>query len=229
MNTTLQACLFSSGTPRLCAFARLRYYVLSAFIHCLVLGGVLFITPESHTQLFDNIDFVVLEKAGKAQSSQSTGTQIPPVQQKKISSPPTVNENKSPASPLKEALAQNQASDARRMGETTISLENFEGREPRNATEEYLAHLRQHVRENNHYPTLSRRLGEEGVVVLRLTLNRNGSLMKLEVVQQCPYHRLNDAAFEGVTRAAPFGEFPAELPFEQWRITMPVRFQLSAG
>ena len=44
------------------------------------------------------------------------------------------------------------------------------------------------------YPSLSRRLGEEGKLVLRVELNKNGHVSSASVIESSSYKRLDDAA-----------------------------------
>ena len=44
------------------------------------------------------------------------------------------------------------------------------------------------------YPPLSRRLGEEGKLVLRVELNKNGHVSTASVIESSSYKRLDDAA-----------------------------------
>jgi TonB family protein len=51
------------------------------------------------------------------------------------------------------------------------------------------------------YPKLSRRLGEEGVVVVHLILSPDGKLVEADILKSSGYARLDQAALEGVQSA----------------------------
>lgn len=103
----------------------------------------------------------------------------------------------------------------------------LQGRAPENESERYLSELRNQIAEQQTYPLPSKALGEEGSVKVRLTLRRDGALIKIEVFDPSPFARLNDAAIKAASRAAPFKPFPSEVSFELWQITLPIRFTLS--
>lgn len=109
------------------------------------------------------------------------------------------------------------------IGESDIES-SLRGRAPSNETERYLAEIRDQIARQQAYPAPSRAFREEGTVKIRLTLNRSGSVVKIELMEASLYKRLNDAAMKAATRAAPFRSFPEEVSFETWKVTLPVRF-----
>ncbi|MBK7844161.1 MAG: energy transducer TonB [Bdellovibrionales bacterium] len=112
------------------------------------------------------------------------------------------------------------------IGESDIES-SLRGRAPVNETERYLAEIRDQIARQQTYPASSRAFREEGTVKVRLTLNRSGSVVKIELIESSPYKRLNDAAMRAATKASPFKPFPDETKFETWKITLPVRFILA--
>jgi protein TonB len=114
------------------------------------------------------------------------------------------------------------------IGESDIES-SLRGRAPVNETERYLAEIRDQIARQQTYPAPSRSFREEGTVRIRLTLNRSGSVVKIELMEASPYKRLNDAAMRAATKASPFRPFPDEVKFETWKITLPVRFVLAQG
>ncbi len=78
------------------------------------------------------------------------------------------------------------------------------------------------------YPSLSRKRGEQGVVLLRVHVLADGRADQLEVLQSSGYERLDDAALRAVKR---WQFVPAKLGEEAvaaW-VRVPVRFDLTAG
>lgn len=112
------------------------------------------------------------------------------------------------------------------VGESDIESE-LKGRVPANDKERYLAEIRQKIARFQNYPRSSRVLNEQGSVKLLLTIQRNGSLTKVELVRGTPFERLNTAAMTAATEAGPFKEFPAEVKYASWRITLPIHFSLN--
>lgn len=76
------------------------------------------------------------------------------------------------------------------------------------------------------YPPLSRRLGEQGVVVLRVAIDEHGVPVAVEVHRSSGYARLDEAAREAVRRARfhPYREGAQARPAIA---LVPVRFELT--
>lgn len=49
------------------------------------------------------------------------------------------------------------------------------------------------------YPSLSRRLGEQGVVTLRVLINESGQPLRVDLKLSSGFQRLDDAALQAVT------------------------------
>ncbi len=112
------------------------------------------------------------------------------------------------------------------VGESNVELE-LEGVAPKNERQKYLAQVRGKIAMGQVYPKASRRFREEGTVRLLLTVERNGSLSKIEVVGKSKFKRLDDAALKAVTKVAPFNSFPKTVAFHKWKIKLPIKFSLS--
>jgi TonB family protein len=112
-------------------------------------------------------------------------------------------------------------------GETNLEEADL-GRAPTSPAEQYLAAIRKQVLTAQAYPKASRIMREEGVVKIRLTLLRDGSLQMIELVAPSAFKRLNDAAVHAASHSTPFPAFPAQVPYQVWKIVLPIRFKLEA-
>ncbi|MBX7231398.1 MAG: TonB family protein [Bdellovibrionales bacterium] len=99
--------------------------------------------------------------------------------------------------------------------------------DPSSREQSYLTMVRELVSQYQNYPRSSRVFGEEGLVRLLLVIERDGSLVKIEVVGKTLFDRLNKAAIAAAARAAPFPPFPKEVPFRSWHILLPIKFVLT--
>lgn len=104
----------------------------------------------------------------------------------------------------------------------------------RNASLELIIANQQHIQSvlrkvyaNIEYPKSAVRQGREGVARIAITLNRNGSLNRVELVEESNYDDLNEAALASVETAAPFDPAPQANEDDQTFIQFPIRFQLS--
>lgn len=93
--------------------------------------------------------------------------------------------------------------------------------------EGYRARIRQTIDAHKHYPRLARRLGHEGRVVVAFTIEADGRLAGVRVVESSGSELLDEAALEAVREAAPFPPFPSGISRKQWSFTLPLSFTLS--
>lgn len=89
----------------------------------------------------------------------------------------------------------------------------------------YLQTLRQRIERHRDYPLLARKGRQQGNVVVRFFLDRQGGLREVAITVPCGSALLNRAALRAVSEAAPFPPLPPELdtatPFD-----VPVAFRL---
>ncbi|HZX33626.1 MAG TPA: energy transducer TonB [Rhodocyclaceae bacterium] len=76
------------------------------------------------------------------------------------------------------------------------------------------------------YPTLSRRNGEEGKVLLRVKVGPEGTALELEIKQSSNYPRLDNAAREAVAKWRFIPAKRGDDAFESW-VTVPIAFALT--
>ncbi len=75
------------------------------------------------------------------------------------------------------------------------------------------------------YPLLSQRRGEQGTIVIRLTLAEDGHLLRAEPLGGGP-GRLIEASLAAVQAAAPFPPLPAELGGREAVFNVPITYRL---
>lgn len=95
---------------------------------------------------------------------------------------------------------------------------------PSFTSSEDLAKLRAQIEENLVYPFSLRRKGIEGVVKIKLILNRFGHLKNLSVVEGSGHPELDQLALSAVKNAAPFP--PSENSEFIQPIILPIEFKL---
>lgn len=79
-----------------------------------------------------------------------------------------------------------------------------------------------------HYPTASRRLGEEGRVLLRVKVSPGGAPLVVELKQSCGFGRLDAAAKAAVERWRFIPARRGDEAIESW-VSVPVVFSLQAS
>ncbi|WP_158502279.1 energy transducer TonB [Vitiosangium sp. GDMCC 1.1324] len=94
----------------------------------------------------------------------------------------------------------------------------------------YRERLSRHVTRQRRYPAQAVRLGMEGTALVRVRINRDGSLAGPPRLEGSSRFGVLDAeALRMVEAAAPFSPLPAELPRESAEFVIPVSFSLRAA
>jgi protein TonB len=91
----------------------------------------------------------------------------------------------------------------------------------------YMASLRRLLESEKKYPPLARSLGQQGKVVLRFLVARDGRLSQAQVVESSGVPALDRAAIDligDLERAPPF---PSEMTEEQLVVTVPLVYSLN--
>lgn len=79
---------------------------------------------------------------------------------------------------------------------------------------------------NTQYPKKAMDFKQEGLVVLKVTLNREGDILKIVEETSSEHNLLNKAARRAVQRSEPYPEVPASIKGKEIVITMPFNFKL---
>lgn len=90
----------------------------------------------------------------------------------------------------------------------------------------YQAELRSLIDKNKSYPTMSRRLGQTGTVVVGFTLMNDGRILNPRIEKASPYERLNDSALEAVKKVNHFKPFPTEMKEEKLEVSVPLNYKI---
>ena len=90
----------------------------------------------------------------------------------------------------------------------------------------YLAALAAEIDRNKYYPLSSRRRGEQGTVLVRFVIQKDGDFSDLSVVESSGSRRLDKAALKTLRRVAPFRKIPESVGRSHWSITVPIAFSL---
>jgi len=79
---------------------------------------------------------------------------------------------------------------------------------------------------NTKYPERSINLKQEGLIVLKLTINRSGKVVNITEEQTSEFSSLNKAAEIAVKRSQPYSPPPDELPGDRFDVSVPFNFKL---
>ena len=90
----------------------------------------------------------------------------------------------------------------------------------------YHSVLLRHTFKSLSYPQRAQERGQEGSVMLNVTINANGEVKDVAVVRESRYSTLNREAVEAVRRAAPYPNTPPQLKTDNYQFTLPITFRL---
>ena len=75
------------------------------------------------------------------------------------------------------------------------------------------------------YPEMARELGRQGTVVVQITVDPDGHVRDVKLVQGSGSESLDRAAQE-LVRGAHLPPFPSDMRLPQQTVTLPIRYQL---
>jgi periplasmic protein TonB len=76
------------------------------------------------------------------------------------------------------------------------------------------------------YPSEAQARGEQGIVVLSLSLDRNGHVLARKVTRSSGFVDLDKEVLAMIARAEPLPPFPESMPQPRLDVTVPIRFSL---
>jgi protein TonB len=76
------------------------------------------------------------------------------------------------------------------------------------------------------YPRQAQARGEQGIVMLGFSLDRNGHVLAHRIVHSSGHADLDDEVMAMIMRAEPLPPFPASMPQARLDLTVPIRFSL---
>jgi len=86
--------------------------------------------------------------------------------------------------------------------------------------------LIKHLEQYKRYPSDAQSRGEEGIVLLSFSVDRNGHVLARHVAKSSGYPELDDEVIAMIARAEPLPPFPADMPDAKLDLTVPIRFSL---
>jgi len=92
--------------------------------------------------------------------------------------------------------------------------------------EDYITALRAAIDKNKKYPRASKRLGEQGSVMLSFRVLKNGVFQNMKILQSSGKRRLDKAALKALNLTQSFKPFTDEIKKEFMDISLPIKFKL---
>ncbi len=106
-----------------------------------------------------------------------------------------------------------------------VTAQRAKGGAPRIASS-WESSVVRHLQRYKRYPSAALSRNEEGVVLLRFSLDRNGHVLARHIERSSGYADLDEEVMDMIMRAEPLPAFPANMPQPQLDLTVPIRFSM---
>jgi periplasmic protein TonB len=88
----------------------------------------------------------------------------------------------------------------------------------------YMFQLRQEINKNKSYPVISRKLKEEGKVIVSFRVQKNGLFENIKLKSSCSIKRLDDAALNALYETKSYKAFDKDINKEYMDFDVPLEF-----
>lgn len=207
--------------------------LVSTIVH-LAMAGVMFGTsPEKRVEPIE-LSFGTFGVAGGGDGRQ-VGAPPAAAKPKKIASVPTVKPAEKSVSILDSgdevSTAASSTAPAGQMGEGGTGLGVGQGvglgtgggnsTDPRAL---YAGQIGQLIQKNLHYPLSARKLGQQGTVLMNITIAKDGNILKYEIKEKSHYQAFNTSSLDTIRRLGKFPPIPKEIGLEVYDVIIPVKY-----
>lgn len=97
------------------------------------------------------------------------------------------------------------------------------------AERSYFSELSAQLARHKRYPNRSRRMHEEGIAVLFISVNRDGSVAESYISKSSGFPKLDEAVLRMLKKASPLPAFLDDIKQSQLSINIPIDFKLNNG
>ena len=94
------------------------------------------------------------------------------------------------------------------------------------AKNRYFSLIAQTIYKNKRYPRQAYSLNQEGKVVVRLRLDKDGEILDLEVLDKGPFKSLTNATLDTINKIKRFPEIPDELGVAEITFRIPIEYKI---
>jgi periplasmic protein TonB len=224
--------------------ARRRWIISGVAVLCgyaaAAAAGLLLWRPQPH-QIGDDSSVISIELAPIDSTADAKRTDVAPapkemVEQKAIPAQPVKQpeqpkvEEQPPPKPAPTAIALPMEKKppvpvAEQRPPAPVTAAPVKGGAPRIAPS-WESRLFRRLQQAKRYPSEARAHGEQGVVLLAFSIDRDGHVISRHVVHGSGYAALDDEAMALVMRAQPMPAFPPSMTEAELNLTVPIHFSL---
>jgi TonB family protein len=69
-------------------------------------------------------------------------------------------------------------------------------------------------------------LGQEGLVVIKLKLNKDGEILDLSLLEECRFKILNEASLDTISAIHRFPPIPNEIGLSELTLRIPIEYKI---
>jgi len=111
-----------------------------------------------------------------------------------------------------------------------LSVEELQGQNSvKGIVARYAGQLKGRLEESMHYPRAARLAGQEGRVVVRFVIDRNGRVLSIVLEKSSGYAILDREAVEMIERGEPYPTMPSEMGDEVLELRVPIAYKIKEG
>jgi TonB family protein len=92
--------------------------------------------------------------------------------------------------------------------------------------QKYFNEISHQIHKHKFYPRRAYTLNQEGLVLVSLKLGKNGNILDLFLVEECPFDSLNHAALDTISGIRKFPAIPDELGLNELTLKIPVEYKI---
>lgn len=144
----------------------------------------------------------------------------------KSTKPSAASTKTKPQEPTKKASVEKVSPKATKTKKPTMTEAEKEQAKIRSIRNIYRANMLRLTYRYVIYPSRAINLNQEGTVLLNVTVNRKGKVLKIDHEEQSKYVSLNKAAAKAVKKATPYPAIPKQLPGDKFEFKVPIRFRI---
>lgn len=90
----------------------------------------------------------------------------------------------------------------------------------------YIAEIVRYLNGRKRYPQLALRLRQQGTIVVKFRLDRNGRVLEADLVQKTPFETLNQSAKNLIQEIQGLRPFPDSVKDQTWLFTVPIEYRM---
>ena len=91
----------------------------------------------------------------------------------------------------------------------------------------YNTELTKIINQHKHYPRMAKVLHQEGRVMVKVTLDKNGNVIDVEILQSSSYESLSKAAIDTIRKIKRFPPIPTEIGKEILSFNVPLDYKIA--